>query len=254
MIGRVDAACRAAGVGYIPVLPADPAAGDVLAARVAAGFHAGGVVVRVMSPLGVSTLADLAQALATVRSLGLRPVQADVVCDCGFIPDTGAAAGAAGALIVQLARALTQGWRSVTALAGAVPATLAKVEPAGRVRVGRHDAAMFRQLAFAVDFGDFGLASPQQAPLDSTPAAAALWWNTGDNWVGYPMVGLSDSDLYRRVADDGFLRGAESAGSAEVAHRAGGDGVVSAATSDVLRWATSHHVATVIRRLSRGAA
>lgn len=250
-VERVDALCRSAGVGYVPVMSIDPVGQDVVAGRSAVRFHAGGVVIRVASPLGLSALSDLAQALDVVRSLGLRPGQADVVFDCGFVPDADAAARTAGGLIVALARALTQGWRSVTALAGAIPAAVPTPVPDGRVRVARDDAGMFRQLAFSVDFGDFGLAHPQPAPLEPPPEV--MWWNTGESWVGYPTIGVSTSELRRRVAADGFLRSPPTIATAQ-AGAADSTSTAPDVAAEWPVWATAHHAATVVRRLAHGSA
>lgn len=221
-IAAIDAACRAGEVTFVPVIEATPDDDDLAAAADALAHHGRGLTVRVASPAGP---ADIERAAATVRALGLRPAHADLVVDCGFVPDALSASLTAGALLIPIYRAVTQGWRSVTVLAGSFPATPPEVPRA----IPRHEVAMFRLLPFHVDFGDFGVAHPASPPADDTPTQ--LRWNRGDDWVQYTDV----TRLPRAI-------------------RLAGDPAVA---SDPAKWAecsTARHLSVVRQRLDRRAA
>ena len=234
-ISVIDAACRAHGVTYIPVIDSNPTPDDMAATAAAVADHRSGLTVRIPSPTGP---ADVDRTAAMIRALGLRPPQADLVVDCGFIADDVAASQTAGKLLIPTYRALTQRWRSVTVLSGAFPATpfgAPAAKPATTpTMVARHDAALFRQLPFTVDFGDFGVAHALPSPAEND-APPSLRWNRGDDWVVY---GQSDIGRMR-------LPGAQR--SSDRITRSG-------APTEWAEWSTSHHLATVRQRLDRNAA
>jgi hypothetical protein len=229
-VTAIDAACRAGKVAYVPVMSPTSSTRDRAAAATAAAHHRRGVVWRMPLPQGP---AEVDAAAAAVRALGLRPAQADLVLDCGYLAHEFDAARTAGALLIPIYRALCQRWRSVTALSGAFPA----MPTSGPVP--RHDAAMFRQLPFAVDFGDFGVAHPAPAVADHSPGLAL---NRGDDWV-----------VYGPHEVDGLNA---SAGGGTAAPRAPRPVVRPAPTAPAEwgQWSTAHHLAMVRHRLDRNAA
>ncbi|MEQ1702253.1 MAG: hypothetical protein ABMA25_19240, partial [Ilumatobacteraceae bacterium] len=122
-------------------------------------------------------------------------------------------------------RAVTQGWRSVTVLAGSFPASPPEVPRA----IPRHEAAIFRQLPFHADFGDFGVSHP--LPHADESPRPTLRWNRGDDWVQY----TDPARVPRSVRLTGeFAWGDDPSTWAE--------------------WSTSHHLAVVRQRLDRKAA
>lgn len=222
-VSVIDAACRASGVTYIPVIAPGATTDDMDAAAAAIDVHGNGLTVRMASPGG---RVDIDAATGVARSLDVPPAHVDLVLDCGFIPDAATAALTAGALLVPLHRALARGWRSVTVLSGAFPTA-----PAGAPRtIPRHDAALFRQLPFAVDFGDFGVAHPVASPADET-TVPSLRRNRGNDWIVYrdgeamPRSGRTSHGL--AISDD---------------------------PSKWAEWSTTHHMAEVRRQLDKGAA
>lgn len=230
-ISVLDSECRVGGVRYIPVIGPSSKPDDLVAAVVAVAHHRCGLTVRIPSPTGP---ANVDQAAATVRSLGLRPAQADLVIDCGFIADELTASLTAGRLLIPIHRALTQRWRSVTVLSGAFPSDPTSAAGDPPLAIPRHDAAAFRQLPFAVDFGDFGVAHALASSADDD-AQPSLRWNRGDDWV---MYGPDEIDTARLPPTGRFAAGLTTPSQ----------------LSDWAEWSTSHHLATVRQRLDRNAA
>lgn len=260
-ISLVDQSCRTAGIAFVPVLRPDAPEGDLVAAAAAAQHHGRGVLVRLMAADGVLGTADLVQAKATVTALGLSLRQADVVLDCWRVPDDRSASLLAGALMVPLAAAVRQGWRSVTVLAGAFPRTWTNVPLGGPTLLPRHDAELFLQLAVAVDFGDFGVSHPAPPSTNARGSAPNLRWNVGDNWAIYKerdsSVGAAFSPFLTvcaNVHSNGHLRGVRSPGAAEISARATGHVVTTGNAMKWPEWGTSHHLAMVRHRLASGTA
>lgn len=254
-ISLVDDDCRTAGVTYVPVMSVNPLARDLAAAATAATHHDNGIVVRLTAPMGAATTTDLRHSLATVRAAGLRPSQADLVIDCWYIPDHRSAALTAGALTVPLAFARTQGWRSITVLSGAIPDTVTNTPADAPGVLPRHDADTFLQLAFTADFGDYAIAHPARPATPAHESRPTICWNIGDDWAIYPAhtpAKAANSNLLKTCHDmrsNGRLGTTDSTRRQQIA--------TIASHRDPTEWyerATSHHLATVRRRLARGAA
>lgn len=260
-LSLVDQACRTAGVAFIPVVRSDANQRDLVAAAGAAQHHGRGVLMRQMARGGATRTADLSKAKATVRALGLSLRQADLVLDCWHVSDARSASSLAGALMIPLAAAVRQGWRSVTVLAGAFPQTLTNLPMGGPTLVPRHEAELFVQLPFAVDFGDFGVSYPAPSSTSTRGSKPNLRWNIGDNWAIYQERDSSGSATWSpsltvcaNVQSNGHLRGVRSPGAAEVSARATGHVVTTGNAMKWPEWGTSHHLATVRHRLANGTA
>lgn len=231
------------------------------AASVAA-LHGAGVCLRLGSENADPDGASAAKTFpGLLRDLGVPIEQVHLLVDMWEVDSDKSVGRAATVANTVLAWAQTVGpWQRITLLSGAFPASISSFPVGQATNVQRLDAALYERVAGAwpgmtIDFGDFGITHPAVAPSVKHPALPNLRYANTNKWlVLREKAVLPGNESFfticgRLVASNAWAGAQYSWGDSEIERCSRSDGGAGAGR-EWRAYGTSHHIATVVDRLT----
>ncbi|MFU8870334.1 beta family protein [Micromonospora sp. SL4-19] len=249
------------GVPLVPVIGLADSNRRLVAHGVAARAYAGRAVVRLRTGQVRAGPDATTSAVERVwRLVRLVPEQCDLLIDAGDVCCPADVRLAEPRIRRLAAWSRRHAWRSVTVVAGGMPATLARLPTDEPVRLDRFDWQLWQRLSdLDVGYGDYGVACAAPGPDGPADRLPTLRYTTDGAWWIYRWSrrgGRGDerfADLCHTLVSAPHWPAAGAGfswGDHEILRRAR-HGAGAGSPANWIAWSTSHHLAQVLATLPR---
>lgn len=247
------------GIPIVPVLHLTDSPQRLADLGRAAERHGGRAIVRLGSATSDPDDGEAGTRLGRLQEhAGLTTEQCDLLLDMFEVRSERDVTRAEPVVRKCVSWAQRHSWRSVTVAAGGMPTSISALPTNTPVPIRRWDAALFdRVRELGIHFGDYGIAHPQMTTGGRPPMPNLRYTGDGFWWIyRWPRESSGNASFFDLCAnlvgsDHWPDEGREHCwGDAQLALRAvGAKGPGTA--MNWRAWATSHHLAFVLRELDR---